>query len=165
MIAMIWEIIKNIYEKYMLIADIAIPSIIGILIIYAGISTNLFIPTDNDFLTLLICTIFPTIATIGVTLLGFIITGVSVLISFTESGKLLLLKRSPHYRTLFNVYFYAIKFLALLSVVALCGIFAPKTFVIDFFYVLIVLVMISIWQTYRCVWALERIISLSQTST
>jgi hypothetical protein len=159
---MVWQEFKSFYEKWMLVADIIIPIIVGILIIYVGNGISLFNSNDEDFIKLLIYTIFPTIATIGVTLLGFIITGVSVLISFTESGKLPLLKQSVHYKTLFDVYFHAIKFLAILSIVSLCGIFAPKSFTIEFFYVLIVLVMISIWQTYRCVWALEQIISLSK---
>jgi len=153
---------KKIYEKYFLeiefLFSILLITLVSIIIFFQYFQ----IWQNANFLTLLTNPVFPTIATISITLLGFIMTGVSVLISFTESGKMSLLKKSKHYQTLFDIFFSAIKYLAFTAFTSIIGIFSSGIFLQILFYLTLWGVIISSFRTYRCVWALEEIIVITK---
>lgn len=101
--------------------------------------------------------IYPLVATIAGTLLGFVITGVSILIAFSEFEKLKLLKQTPHYKTIFTIYFSTMKFLATTTIVAVSGIVIDDQWAIPIFYLLLWSIIISSLRIYRCFWILENI--------
>jgi len=116
--------------------------------------------------------VYPLIATISGTLLGFVITGVSIIIAFSESEKLKLLKKSKQYKTIFEVYFSTIKFLALTTVMAVIGLilddsrampFTNLDYNIGVSYIIFWLVIISSFRIYRCLWILENIVEIMHT--
>lgn len=148
------------YEKHFLSIEFLLSMIIASIIIVILI----FIAPLNwtvEFQNFLKNPVFPVIATIGATLLGFIITGVSILISFPDSSNLRLFRQSKHYNTLFQIFFSAIKVLALTTIVALIGIFSPnKETAQIIFYFMIWSIIISSFRIYRCLWALENIIKI-----
>jgi hypothetical protein len=105
--------------------------------------------------------IYSIIALGAITLLGFIITGVSILITFTETEKLKLLKGSKQYKTLFDIYFSTIKFLAITTILSVMGILIQdptKSKIL--FYLILLGVLISAIRIWRCVWVLEQIIGI-----
>jgi hypothetical protein len=65
--------------------------------------------------------IYSLVASIGATLLGFVITGVSIIIAFSESEKLKLLKKSTQFKTLYDIYFNTIGYLAITTVIPIIG--------------------------------------------
>lgn len=104
--------------------------------------------------------IYPLIATIGGTLLGFVITGVSIILAFSESEKLRLLKRSKQYETIFTIYFSTVRYLAITTVVAIFGMIIDDRLSIGIFYLLIWSVIISSLRIWRCLWVLENIVEI-----
>lgn len=104
--------------------------------------------------------LYPLIATISGTLLGFVITGVSVIIAFSESDKVELLKKSKHYGTIFDVYFSAIRYLALSTILAIIGILINDGCENLAFFVIAWSVLISTFRLGRCLWILERVVEL-----
>lgn len=154
--------ITRVYEKYFLEFELLLSILIASLITGFFIFYYSQIWQNNTFLALLINPVFPVIATISVTLLGFIMTGVSVLISFTDSGKLNLLKQSVHYQTLFDIFFSAIKFLAITAAISIFGIFSSGTILQISFYLILWGIIISSFRTYRCIWALEEIFRITK---
>ena len=104
--------------------------------------------------------IYPLIATIGGTLLGFVITGVSIIMAFSESEKLKPLRESKQYKTLFEVYFSTIKFLAITTILGIIGVIINAEYSIIIFYLTIWSVIISFFRLWRCMWILENIVEI-----
>jgi hypothetical protein len=63
------------------------------------------------------------LATISGKLLGFIITGISVILSLSESPKLETAKISTQFKKIFVVYFNTIKYLAYTAILSIIGFF------------------------------------------
>jgi len=112
-------------------------------------------------------TIYPLIATIGGTLLGFVITGVSIILAFSESEKLRLLKRSKQYKTIFTIYFSTIKYLAITTIIAIIGLVVNDDFSVIIFYFSIVIFYLLLWSVtisalriWRCLWVLQSIVEI-----
>jgi hypothetical protein len=105
--------------------------------------------------------LYSLLASISGTLLGFIITGISVILAFSESQKLRRLKESTQYKTIFVVYFNTIKYLAFTTIVAILG-FVVNNRSVDFYllYVLIWLLIISSLRIWRCLWILEELVTI-----
>lgn len=107
---------------------------------------------------------YPTIATIAGTLFGFVITGVSVILAFSnsKSKRIKMLKKSKHYETIFDIYFSTIRYLAFTTVIAIIGIMVIRSWVVLIsFFLLIWGVIISSFRLWRCLWVLEKIIKIS----
>lgn len=104
--------------------------------------------------------IYPLIATIGGTLLGFVITGVSIIIAFSESEKLRLLKQSKQYKTIFEIYFSTIRYLAITTMLPILGMIINDGLSVYILYFLIWSVIISSFRMWRCLWILESIVEI-----
>lgn len=107
--------------------------------------------------------IYATIASTSGALLGFVITSISILLTMKESPTILILKNSPHYRTVFDVFLSTSRYLAFTSIASLTGILIDKDNSphIWFFYLILWVVIISILRLLRCLWILEKMIDLS----
>ena len=111
------------YDNNFLVIEFYLSVIIWIIVIVFLIFISP-LNWDENFINFLINPVFPIIATISVTLLGFIITGVSILITFPNSDNIQLLKKSKSYGTLFDIFISTMKVLALTAILALIGIFS-----------------------------------------
>ncbi|RJS49675.1 MAG: hypothetical protein CIT03_02485 [Methanobacterium sp.] len=100
--------------------------------------------------------IYLIVATISGTLLGFIITSISVIAAFFDSKKLELIREYGMVNDLFNIFFSTIKFLAITTLIAILGIISNWTILI--FYLIIFNVIVSSFLIACCIWALETII-------
>jgi hypothetical protein len=104
---------------------------------------------------------YQVLAAIGGTLLGFVLTGVSILLAFPETPRIELLKESPHYREIYTIYFSSIRYLALLTVVSVIGLAANRSPWREFtLYVVVWATIIVSLRLWRCAWVLEALVAL-----
>lgn len=152
--------IRKEYKRRFLKFDLAISIVMSIIIIilYIKIVT---IEALADWISINKANIYGLIATIGGTLLGFVITGASIIVAFSESEKLELLKKSKQYNTIFEIYFSTIRYLAIATIIAILGIIINSYSAI-ILYVLTWAIIISVMRLYRCLWILEKIVKIIQ---
>jgi hypothetical protein len=147
------------YKRNFLIGDLILA--VTISMIFLAIFICQITPSEiEDWLSLNDEQIYPLIATIAGTLLGFVLTGISIIIALTESEKLKLLMESKHSKDIFTIYFSATKYLAVATVLAIIGLAIPDDYSLLFFSIVFIFVMISIFRIWRCLWALENIVEI-----
>lgn len=166
----------KIYNRHFLTADLLVAiavAIIAVLVLRQYFSYEKIDTTISANKTI----IYPVIASISGTLIGFVITGISIIIAFSESDseKFKLLKNSKHYKDIYDIYFSSIRYLAITFIISLIGIFLSgnwqsplningylivKSYESIVLYVAIIASTISLFRIYRCVWALEKIVNL-----
>lgn len=149
---------KDKYEKQFMLYELIISIVLSIVIV-KFIFPIIFPETVESWLVTNKNDVYSLLASVAGTLLGFIITGVSVILAFSESEKLRLLKKSRHYKTIFVVYFSTIKWLALTTAVSIIWIFTDL-FMLYSFYLLIFAIIITSLRMARCVWILEAIVEI-----
>ena len=107
-------------------------------------------------------TLYGTIASIWGSLLGFVITSTSIVLGFSTSDRLAVVRESTEYPTLWKTFSSTIWALALATLVALaCLVFdrdnSPSRWLaIPFAFVL----LLALLRISRTIWALENIIAL-----
>jgi|WetSurMetagenome_2_1015567.scaffolds.fasta_scaffold155834_2 hypothetical protein len=153
------------YKKHFLAIEL-ICALAVVIILYVLFSTNL----DPDQLTNLMknmrTSVYPLSSMGAITLLGFIITGVSILIAFLETPALRLIKNSKQYVNLFKIYFSAIKHLGFLTILSIIGILVDQPFLsLIIFYLVIFFIISSTLRTWRCLWVLEQFIEIIRSSS
>lgn len=107
-------------------------------------------------------TIYGALASLFGSLLGFSITAMSIILGFTTSGRLALLRSSSHYKDLWAVFTSAIRFLGITTVLALIGLIFDRE-AVQRPYIFIACVGLSalcILRMARCLWVLERIVAI-----
>lgn len=104
--------------------------------------------------------LFPLIAQITGTLLGFVITAVSIIISLIDKDIFRDFRGSDSYSELYKVYFSSIKWLGVTTLAAIIGIFTPGSIDIYFFSVILFLALVSTLRLWRTVWVLTNIVEI-----
>ncbi len=115
--------------------------------------------------------VYGALAAIFGSLLGFVLTSLSIVLGFSGSDALAVVRRSPHYPTLWAVFSAANKALGFATLVALAALFADRDnhpiHVIS--YLAFFAAVLSAFRLARCIWVLERVVRLvaaqSKTST
>lgn len=107
--------------------------------------------------------LYGTIASVSGSLLGFVITGMSILLTMGETESIKRLKMSKHYPQIFKVYLSSGKFLALSTVLSIMALIvdtngAPKLWCLT---IVGWAVLISVFRLLRCIWVLENMIGLA----
>jgi hypothetical protein len=93
------------------------------------------------------------------TLLGFIITAISIVLGYSANEKLAIVKESKHYQDLWDIFKTAIRVLATITIFSLLGLVFDnnqKPFN-AFLYITFFLVVLSVFRVGRCIWVLEKI--------
>ena len=157
-----FETAREGYEQKFLFYELIISVIISVLAIHI-IQVNWESIEIENWITTNKPQLYPLLASISGTLLGFIITGISVILAFSESQKLKPLRESTQYKTIFIVYFSTIKYLAFTTVTAIVGFVINNYLDIYLLYLLIWLVIISSLRIWRSLWILEKIVSIMTT--
>ena len=108
-------------------------------------------------------TLYATIASIGGSLLGFILTAVSIVIVFGQLPKLRILRQSQQYANVFRVFFQAVNWLAFTTIWALIGLLvdrdsAPSMPVTS---IMLFLAVLSAFRVYRCIWVMRAITEIA----
>ena len=155
--------LPDFYKKNFLLIEALIPLVITV-VLYLIFSHYLTSEQIDTLLSNIQVKTYPIISVGAITLLGFIITGISILITFTESPALKPLKTSKQYSTLFKIYFSAIKNLAILTFLSLIGMLVDQNLISQIiFYLVILFVFISTLRIWRCLWVLEQFIEIVQS--
>jgi hypothetical protein len=106
--------------------------------------------------------VYGALASIFGSLLGFAITAVSIVLGFSTTERLAVVRESKHYPTLWKVFTATIRTLGLATVIALFGLIldrdsSPTKPVL---YLTVFATILATLRLGRCVWALENVISL-----
>lgn len=104
--------------------------------------------------------VYGTLASVFGSLLGFNITAVSIVLGYSTSNKLGVIRKSKRYNDLWEVFKSAIRVLGVATVLSLFGLFFDKSGVPNSFilYANVLLAILSFFRVARCVWVLENII-------
>jgi hypothetical protein len=106
--------------------------------------------------------VYGALASIFGSLLGFAMTAVSIVLGFSASERLAVVRDSRHYPTLWRVFLSAIKALGVATIAALIGLVfdrdsAPCRWVL---YGCVLTAILAFLRLARCIWVLENIVSL-----
>jgi hypothetical protein len=107
-------------------------------------------------------TLYGTIASIFGSLLGFVITATSIVLGFSASDRLAVVRESAYYPMLWKTFSATIRALAFATVVALlCLLVDRDSAPVPWLVVLLVLVtLLAVLRVARTIWVLEQIIML-----
>jgi hypothetical protein len=106
--------------------------------------------------------VYGALASILGSLLGFVITAVSIVLGFSASEKLSVIRDSIHYPTLWRVYISAIRALAFATIVCIVALVLDRDKQINhsIMYLAAFGCILATARVARCVWVLENIIKL-----
>jgi len=109
------------------------------------------------------CSIYGLLASVAGSLLGFVLTGVAIMLALADSNKLGILTQSKHYTYIYKVYMSTVKSLALTTVLSIIAVLydreqSPNAVML---YLVLWAVILSIFRVIRCVWILEQIIKIA----
>jgi hypothetical protein len=106
--------------------------------------------------------VYGTLAGIFGSLLGFVITAASILLTFASAPSLKLLRDSPHYATLWRTYKSGIRAMALATVAAVAALVldrdtSPSRIAL---YAVVACSLFAAVRLGRCLWILEKVIDI-----
>jgi hypothetical protein len=106
--------------------------------------------------------IYSALASLFGSLLGFAITAMSIVMGFISSDRLTIIRRSAHYKDLWAVFTSAIRFLGVTTIASLVGLIFDREGVQRpyLFVICISLSFLCALRVARCLWVLERIVSV-----
>lgn len=107
-------------------------------------------------------TLYVTLAQIMGTLSGIIMAGLAIFLTMEKSDAMKLLKKSPFYLELFEIYLTCIKTLFLCTIISLTALIFNSYDNLRVFvtYIVIWSVIISIINVTKCIWVLKNVIRL-----
>lgn len=154
--------IKNNYERHFLGWDLII-SMILVIIVYFVCKELIGCEIIVESFKTIRAAMYGTIAAVAGALLGFVITGLSVLLTTGTNDNLNALKRSKHYKQIFDVFFSSSKYLGLLVLISMLSLIFDKddspSLVANF--ITMWGIIIVIFRVARCIWVLENIVKLN----
>lgn len=152
---------KKFWEANFLILEMLVPGIVCVLFVVwsAGFDKGVFVSrifAENRG------TLYSTLAALFGSMLGFVITAVSIILGYANNEKLEIVRESKYYPTIWSVFKSTIKILAIATLLALVGLVVDKDVQpLDFIlYLNIYFVVISFFRIGRCIWVLENIIAI-----
>jgi Kef-type K+ transport system membrane component KefB len=106
--------------------------------------------------------IYGTAASIGASLLGFVLATTAIVIGYSQSDRMRLVRTSPHYPTLWKIFVAAIRALSALTIVAIAALLldrnnAPVNLLV---FLLAGSSILAAFRLARCIWILEKVIAV-----
>ena len=154
--------IKAFYERHFLAMDL-----VGSMIIAAAVvvSFEYWFGTEMpaNWLSSIRQSLYTTIITISISLVGFLIAGVSIILVFGQMPRMKLLKDSKQIHTVFSIYFKSIFWLAITALGSFVGLLVDSESApfLPVAYVVMWLSTVSIIRVWRCIWVLKVLTRLS----
>ena len=99
--------------------------------------------------------LYPIFLSSGLTLLGFLLTGVSIVIVFLQSDKLDRLRDTDHPKTIMKVYFSAIRYCSTFTAISFLGVVTSGIALLPL--LLALSLLLSMVRLARCIWVIEKI--------
>lgn len=147
---------KEVLEKYFLFFDLLIASILFFLsrfLVYKFLNYKIesFLTNYDD--------VYSVLFTSGLTLLGFLITGISIIVGFLMNDKLSKLRKTQHPKTIVQIYKSAIFWTFLFIIGSFIGMFQTKE--LDILLLVICFsIFITIIRIFRCIWILSKLVEI-----
>jgi hypothetical protein len=107
--------------------------------------------------------LFPIFLNSGLTLLGFLLTGISIILIFLQSERLESLKEGGHYKSILNIYFNAIQFTCIFTITSFLGLVSEKGYTLAHITGLALFVVAA--RLMRCVWIIQQIANIIYKDT
>ncbi|WZP00960.1 hypothetical protein EP7_002622 [Isosphaeraceae bacterium EP7] len=106
--------------------------------------------------------VYGAFASIFGSLLGFVITAVSIVLGFSTSERLAIVRNSKHYPSLWASFTHTIRILGLATIVSIVSLICDRdsNSVIALTYMEIYIVFLSVLLLCRSIWALERVVEV-----
>lgn len=106
--------------------------------------------------------LYSVVASICGSLFGFVIAATSIILGLSGKEQLAVVRESPDYSDLWKVLFSAIRFLGITTIVSVLALVlddkqTPNFWIVHTMIILLLIVLVRLW---RCVWVLEKTISL-----
>ncbi|MBX0319738.1 hypothetical protein [Shouchella clausii] len=158
--------LKKIYRRHFLGFELLLSIIITFsffLIVKHTVSFNLLFENLIGIRDVL----YGTLAALSGALLGFVITGLSVLLISSDNEQMKRFKKSKHSKTIFKVFFSTSKYLGILLLISLVSLIFDRDnnesifLMIGSFWGIVIVTL----RILRCIWVLERIVSLHTEDT
>lgn len=153
--------LRSFWAAYFLPVDFAFATVLGIafsfwVIKYQGGAIIDAVLKSNR------APVYGAIAAIFGSLLGFVITAVSIILGFASSERLAIVRESKHYPALWASFTSAIRWLGFATLIALVGLIfdrddTPRHFILC---LCVWAFIVATFRLIRCVWVLERVIAL-----
>lgn len=145
--------VKDFFEKHFLLSD----TILVAAVFY--LCFGIFKKTKVVFIDLLIFnnadSLFPIFLNSCITLLGFLITGVSITMIFLKDEKLKRLEEYGHFQSIINIYISSIRVCAILTILSVCGLLTDANLYVTHITSLFLFILLA--RIARCVWIIEQI--------
>ena len=149
----------KIYKRHFLFFELLISIIIVVLFVFLLLRST-SIQNIEKWISINKDTIFPLLATISGTLLGFIITVMSIIIVFPETKRIRVLKQSNQYKTVLKVYLSAVKYLSAMIIFSIIGLGFNGYLEMIFSFIVLGLLIVSFFRIWRCIWVLKKMIEI-----
>lgn len=146
----------NFFKVHFLLGDTLL--IVAFFYLFFGVFKKLGI----DYIDLLIFNnadrLYPVFLNSCITLLGFLLTGISIIMIFLKDDKLEPLKEHGHFTSILSIYFSAIRVCALVTAISFWGLVAEKTNLLS--HITALMVCILAVRLARCIWIIEQITAI-----
>jgi hypothetical protein len=102
--------------------------------------------------------LYPIFFSSGLTLLGFLLTGISIMIIFLDNKKLEPLHEHGHTKSIFNIYFSAIRLNCLFVGISILGLIISINEIVAHITGLFLFLFSS--RIIRCIWIIEEVVKI-----
>lgn len=157
----LWYLLKKYYKLHFLGIELVLTLIFLTIVV---ILTNKYIGFNVIELSLngTRTTLYGTLAAVAGAMLGFVITGLSVLLTTNNDKQMEQLRKSKHYKTIFIIFFSTSKYLGLLLITSLISLVLDKdnSPIIALTIIALSLTIIVGIRLLRCIWVLEKIVEI-----
>ncbi len=120
----------------------------ALLLQFSGLRIEDFIKENRIIL-------YPIFLSSGLTLLGFLLTGINIIIIFLQNEKLSRLQNTDHPKTIVKIYLSAIKYTSILSLFSFIGMICTTIPYENF--IISILLLLTTVRLFRCIWVIEKI--------
>lgn len=106
------------------------------------------------------------IITIGATAIGFVLTGLTLLLTLCDAGKFGILVKNKHFHLVFETYLHAVYTLVCVVIFSSLWLFLKNSNGIDIwmFYLLVTSSILTLFRLFRCVWIMRILIDVVLSS-
>lgn len=155
--------IINAYDKYFLFMEFLLSIVLSLVILWVINKYSL----QDEVMNVLKgsrSALYGAIAGVAGSLLGFVITGLSILLVTGNSESMNALRSSKYYNQIFKVFLNTSKYLGLLVVLSLVSLIIDRDTAPLFELNMVVMwgVIIVTFRVLRCLWVLENIIGINK---
>jgi len=106
--------------------------------------------------------IYSTVASIAGALLGFVLTAASIVLGYAALPQLSVIRNSPHYKELYEIFFQATGCLSCATLAALLAlVFDREALPVPLFlYLTLAFLLLSTVRVARCIWVLQQVVTI-----